>query len=710
MSVLAVLLFFVYTWGFGFALTRLVRESESFLERNLMRVGFGLSALILLGIILNALHIPIDYRIFLVASLAVPLCYLIFKKGFRNFPKPSLKLTVSSLTILAVLFIFFISLFMYESGAFRYPYLEDDDPWGHASAAKYVSIEKTTYDSPYLNFQYMDPYPPGYDMMFGILKQSSGSIYWVIKFFNALIISLSLLFFYFFANEFIGSRSKALFATFVLASVPAYLSHFIWAPALAMALFFQAMYAFEMVKRDRRWWVVAAVCLAAILLAHPTHALKLFAMILIYLGIKAFSDFVADKKFWFRHNFSQLAAVAGGVALSLFWWAFKLKTFAGISKAGFRSGQAAAEQAISQSSNIFVKVWTIITKALNAEGGTATRAYSLLDFVVVHSSNMINNPIGFGIVASLLAFAGLAAVIFRFASAVPRRKLTVPIVLLACFAITILPLGFGALQIVLAAILSAFILSLFAVAKGEKSQIGQPIVHSTSGGIALWLPTVLGWLLFAFLGVNSKTFDLPVGLFAFRFWMILAVPFAIIAAEGFFALLSMVSMFKLDKSAATAAKAIIILIVIAGVFFTSSKQKYDVNTAQWPPGAFWSVLTDQQGNLVAHEMQVYFWLRTLPDNTRVFTFDNPDQVIGFDKFACGWCKADYDMKQRFRNLTAKELYDFMKSNSYSYVILGGLDTKFYDYNSTDKLIKDVASSGLFSVANQNQLAIIFKTI
>lgn len=710
MSLLAVILFFVYVWGFGFALTRLVKESESFLERNLMRVGFGLSALILLGIILNALHIPIDYRIFLVASLAVPLYDLAFKKGFRNFPKPSLKLTASSLTILAVLLVFFISLFMYESGAFSYPYLEDDDPWGHASAATYVSTEKTAYDSPYLNFQYMDPYPPGYDMMFGILKQSSGSIYWVIKFFNALIISLSLLFFYFFAKEFIGSRGKALFATFVLASVPAYLSHFIWAPALAMALFFQAMYAFEMVKRDRRWWIVAAVCLAAILLAHPTHALKLFAMILVYLGIKVFSDFVADRtasaaadaqrqprvvsESWLRQNFSLFAAVAGGVALSLFWWVFKLRTFAGMSKAGFRSGQAAAEQAISHSSNIFVKVWTIITHALNAEGGTATRAYSFLDFVVVHSSNMINNPVGFGVVASLLVFAGLVAVVLRFAGMLPRRKLFVPVVLVLCFAVTVFPLGFGALQIVLAAILSAFILSLFAVAKGEKS---------------LWLPTVLGWLLFAFLGVNSVTFSLPVGLFAFRFWMILAVPFAIIAAEGLFALLSLVSMFKLDKSAATAAKAVIILVVVAGVFFTSSKQKYDVNTAQWPPGAFWSVLTDQQGNLVAHEMQVYFWLRTLPDGTRVFTFDNPDQIIGFDKFACGWCKADYEMKQRFRNLTAKELYGFMKGNSYSYVILGALDTKFYDSNSTNRLIMDVASSGLFSVANQNQLAIIFRT-
>lgn len=695
MSLLAVILFFVYTWGLGFALTRLVKESGSFLERNIMRVGFGLSGLILLGIILNALRIPIDYRIFIIASVAAPLYCLVFRKGYRQLPKLSLKLTASSLSILAVLLIFFISLFMYESGAFSYPYLEDDDPWGHASAATYVSVEKTAYDSPYLNFQYMDPYPPGYDLMFGILKQSSGSIYWVLKFFNALIISLSLLFFYFFAKEFTASRGKALFAAFVLASVPAYLSHFIWAPALAMALFFQAMYAFEMIKRDKRWLAVAAVCLAAILLSHPTHAVKLSAMVLIYLGIKAFADFVSDRKAWLRQNVGYVAAAAGGAALSLFWWGLKLSHFAGEVKGGLRGGTAAAEEAIRSSPNIMAKLVTIVTKVLNAEGGTATRVYSFSDFVVAHSQNMINNPIGFGVVASLLVFAGLVAVILRFASAVPKRKVVVPVVLVLCLVVTMLLLGISALQIVLAVILSAFLLSLFAVAKGEKS---------------LWLPIALGWLLFAFLGVNSRTFDLPVGLFAFRFWMILAVPFAIIAAEGFFALLSTIGMFKLGKPAATAARIMLILVVVAGVFFTSSKQKFDVNTAQWPPGAFWSVLTDQQGNLVAHEMQVYLWLRTLPDNTRVFTFDNPDQVIAFGKFACGWCRADYEMKQRFRNLTAQELYDFMKSNSYGYVVLGSLDTKFYDYNSTDRLIKDVASSGLFSVANQNQLAIIFKAV
>lgn len=713
MSLLTAVLFFVYTWGLGFAITRLVKESESFIERNIMRVGFGLSAFVVLGIILNALHIPIDYRIFLLASVAAPLYYLVFKKGHRQLPKLSLKLTVSNLYFLAVLVVFLFSLFMYESGAFRYPYLEDDDPWGHASAAKYVSVEKTVHDSPYLNFQYMDPYPPGYDMALGILSQTASSVYWVLKFFNALLISLSVLFFYFFAKEFMASRGKALFATFVLASVPAYLSHFIWAPALAMAVFFQAMYSLEMIKHDKRWLVVAAVCFASVLLAHPTHAVKLSSLIAIYVGIKLFSSFVSDRTAsaaadaqrqprvvsgsWLRQNVGYVAAAAGGVALSLFWWAFKLAGFASLAKGGLRGGTEAAAEAIKSSGNIVTKFLTLITKVLNAEGGTATRVYQFTDFVIVHSANMINNPVGFGLVASLLVLAGVVAAVLKFAAAVPKRKIVVGAVFLVCFVLTFMFLRISALQLVLTALLAAFVLAMIAVAlQKEKS---------------LWLPVTLGWLLFAFLGVNSLTFNLPIGLFAFRFWMILAVPVAILAAEGFFALLSTISMFRLDKSTATVAKAILIIIIVAGIFFTSTKQKYDVNTACWPAGAFWSgslVLEPSSGCPVPSEVVAYSWLATLPQGSKVFTFSNPDQVIAYGHYSCGWCRADREIKSGFSNVTASGLHGFMKANSYEYVVVGGIEARGFGLNQTVRLINEVSASQLFTVAHQAEAAIFFR--
>jgi hypothetical protein len=655
-SLLTIVLFFVYTWGLGFSLTRLVKESENFLERNIMRVGIGLTALIVLGVILGTLRIPIDFRIFLVASLAVPLYHLIKHKAYQKFKLPSLKLKFSHINILIVLVIFLASLFMYTSGAFKYPYLEDDDPWGHAAGAKYVSVEKTIFDPPTgYHFQYMDPYPPAYDMMFGILHQTSSSVYWTVKFFNALIISLSLLFFYFFAKEFTGSRNKALFSTFVLASIPAYLSHFIWAPALAMVVFFPAMYAFEMIKRNRMWKYLAGVGFAAVLLAHPTHAVKLGIMIIIYLVVLKAAYFLSDKKTFFKNYIHFGIAFVVGIFLSLFWWLFKFGAFAEVSKGGLRSGTDVALEQISQSSNIISKGWRIITEVFNAEGGTATRAYTLRDFFITQSANLINNPIGIGLVVSALAVLGTLAVIIKLS--IQFKKLTF---------------------------------------KQKTYSI-----------------TLLLWLIFAYLGVNSVTYNLPVGLFAFRFWMVLAVPVALIAAEGLFAIFDSLKTLKLDKTTTLAIKLVIVIIIVGGIGFTSTTQKYDVNTACWNSGAFWTgayVLEPESGCPALSETVAYKWLWTLPDNTKVFTFFNPDQVIGFDKYSCGWCQPEQDMKARFYNVTAEELNSFMIDNDYDYFIIGGLEVRRYGFNETVALMNDVGSSGLFNVAYQADTTVVFQRI
>ena len=84
MSFLTIVLFLVYTFGLGLAATSFVKNSDNFLERNLMRMGFGLALLPFLGLILNFLRIPIDWRIILVLSIAYPLYYIIKNKA-RHF-------------------------------------------------------------------------------------------------------------------------------------------------------------------------------------------------------------------------------------------------------------------------------------------------------------------------------------------------------------------------------------------------------------------------------------------------------------------------------------------------------------------------------------------------------------------------------------------------------------------------------------------------
>src|SRR3989344_2344898 len=193
MSFTTILLFFTYTFSLGYTITSFVKNSDNFLERNLMRIGFGLALLPLLGLILNLLRMPIDWRILLAISVAHPLYHII-----RNKPKLNLsfKITKTDISILLMLVIFAANFYIYASGAFNYPYLEDDDSWGHAMGIKYVSAEKTVLEKTSVDFHYIDPYPPTYDLLMGVLLQTGSSVYWTLKFFNALIISLSIIFFY----------------------------------------------------------------------------------------------------------------------------------------------------------------------------------------------------------------------------------------------------------------------------------------------------------------------------------------------------------------------------------------------------------------------------------------------------------------------------------------------------------------------------------
>ena len=117
-----------------------------------MRVGIGLGSFIFLGFIFNLLRIPLDWRIFLFLSVIILLFYL-----FKNYKsiinvKPAVKISRSSIMILIMLVLFFITFNMYHKGAFNYPYLEDDDSWSHAMGVEYVSIEKTVFEKTSVGF------------------------------------------------------------------------------------------------------------------------------------------------------------------------------------------------------------------------------------------------------------------------------------------------------------------------------------------------------------------------------------------------------------------------------------------------------------------------------------------------------------------------------------------------------------------------------
>jgi len=158
MSFITILLFFIYTWGLGFAITSFVKNSENFFERNLMRMGIGLGVIPILGVFLNFLHIPLHWIVFLLLSIAIPIYSLLKKKDKLTeitFPKPNLlKIKKSNLYIAVVFILFFILLYVMVKGSFAYPWLEDSDPWHHAVSAKYIAIKHTAYGQTRQAIQY----------------------------------------------------------------------------------------------------------------------------------------------------------------------------------------------------------------------------------------------------------------------------------------------------------------------------------------------------------------------------------------------------------------------------------------------------------------------------------------------------------------------------------------------------------------------------
>ena len=644
-SIVTIFLFFIYTLGLGWTATYLLRKKgitleNSILERAFVNIGIGLGIFSILSIFLNFLHLPLDWRVFLVLSLVLPIYVCIKEKKYLKnsylhilSSPPSFKVTKSTLAILLVLAISLLSLYMYTKGAFSYPYLEDEDPWGHAVGAKYVALEKTAYDPPLQNTEreidsvlsYIDPYPPAYDIMMGVLHQTSANLTWTLKFFNALIISLGFIFFYLFAKQFIGNNSKALFATFILAVVPSYLSHFIWAHSLVITLFFPTMYVFEKMRTEKQWWPLAVLLVASIWVSQNIdQPLKLSTMIVLYIVVIS----VTQRHFFVRHA----TALIGGFLVSLVWWGTMLKKYGLQGFASFYNvgtSYAAgtdAHVAVARKFNL-----ASIIKSLVSPGGSGSRAYTFNDFFVAQKNNMINNPIGIGVVLSLLVLLGVIFLLWKYRSSLVQQENT-------------------------------------------------------------WRCVALFWLIFAFWGVNGQTFPVSVARGPFRVWMLLAIPVALLAAEGFSFLKSFFSKSQLLKG-------FVIVGVILGLLVTSGYQKSTANTAIWPTS----------GSFVAPQEAFQYgqWFASLPDNTPVFLYSPRDKLtLGFGAFSCLWCQEVIDVRTGILQKEIPDLHSFLKKNEYQYLVINGrMDAKYLAKTENETTLlqqryDELLSSGLFTPAHQ----------
>ncbi len=612
MSIITILLFFVYMWGLGFTVSSFVKLPEDIFEKITLLLGLGLATFPILSIILNLFHIPLDWKIFLFLSLIFPVYKLFKNKNHLTFPKLQFKLKKSHIYYLIAFALFIFVFSVYLKGSFAYGYLEDTDPWGHSLGIKYISMEKTAYDPQEYSgmldqvLTYMDPYPPAYDILMAMLLQTSQDMTWTLKFFNALIISLGYLFFYIFAKEFMGDSKKAIFATFVLAAIPSYLSHFIWAHSLVITIFFPTMYAYLKIDENKKWAFIAAIGTASIWVSQNlSQPIKLSCLILLFIIVSS----IIHKKVLKYH----LAALVSGGILALSWWGMMIKKY-GVS--GFlhyyRYGHHVnISETVGTSSFDFNGIINIV-KAVFNPGGTASRAYTFSDFFYAKANNMINNPIGVGFFLSILTIIGLFYILIKY-----RKRLVLK----------------------------------------ENS----------------WRAVAIFWLIFTFWGVNGMTFPVSIAKSAFRTWMLMAIPIALIATEGLYFLKSL-SRNKIYKFA-------IILLFVVGIYFTSATAKIAVNTSYWPTDSFASL----------QEAQAYAdYFDSLPENSKVFLYSPQDRlVVGFGMYSCGWCKNILDFREKILEKNSEELYHFLKRNEYEYFVVNPqMDFKYFrnKYNDTENLL------------------------
>lgn len=681
MAILSILVFFAITFCLGYSITRLAKESENFLERNLMRIGFGLGVFIVLGLLLNILRVPLDWRIFLGIGIILTIFFLLKYKFFNALKNPKPRLTNTDMAVLAMLLIFFAAFYVYGKGAFSYPWLEDDDPWAHALGVKYISVEKTAFTKQ--RVKYVDPYPPSYDMVMGVMHQTNDSVYWTLKFFNALIISLSIIFFFFFAKEMTG-KNKALFSTFALASVPAYLSHFIWAISLSVPLYFVSFYAVERIKYDKKWVFIAAAMIGATLTSSPSHSTYFGLLFVIYYVAKI----ILEKSFLAYHA---SAGFLGMLISFLLWW------LPSIIKHGF-SGTL---RGIGLGGSLQIA----------SVSGTGDRVYNMQDFFIAQKINAINNPIGIGLVLSLLLIVALLSLIYKYYDEIKKNKLQVLAIFFIIatallfflsktyvknitnrasnYAATLKPGSvpffeflFDQQFLVVNLLIMAFVLVSLAVISYKNRDFRDK-----------YLVIALAWLIFTFYAVNAGPFHYKLS--PFRAWSVFAIPLAILASEGLWFLMNLLKGLRIPKF-------IVISLIVIGITFTSAYQKYTVNTVQWPPGAFWAS---------GEELQGYIWLKdNIGPNTKVFEFANDGILIGMDKYICFWCDDIKELKNTGINQSASEINSFLKARNYKYLIIDGQFAKKYGINKTNSKVNEMLSSGLFRSAYSTNSFLLLENV
>ncbi len=363
----------VVSFSFGFALTR---------EKGLTTFGFGLALFALLSVLFNLVGIPLNWLVYLAIALIL-LGYFIYRKELElTVTKPDMSLTI--VLIMAVM-----NVAIFWSGATSYPWLEDDDPWVHAVGTKWVS-ETESY-SRYFNPEtfyrlYIEPYPPVYDVLMGVLHQMTESVSDTLKFYNVLLIGLALIFAFYAIEELTKNRKLALLAAFFLFALPSFMGHFIWAQTLAMLFLFITFYGYEKALKDKRYIIPAGISTGAIAITQPSVAVTFVFLAALYVLAK----------YYVKGKEVVLPLILCGAIGILIAASYYIPTYLKFGPEYTAHGMGFMLEHFDPTSG-----------ADTSEG----LVYGIADYLIVQPQGKIDQHVGIGIAIALLVLAGLFSIL-----------------------------------------------------------------------------------------------------------------------------------------------------------------------------------------------------------------------------------------------------------------------------------------------------------
>jgi len=679
-SITPLLYFVIVTVGLGWTIFDLCwkkKPEDDLFYSIIAYVALGLSAWVFLIPLFNVLHIPLHFSIFLGLAIIYPIIQTLRKKIVWKLPDIDFERINFTKILLFAIFALFLAVYL--KGAFGYPYLEDDDPWGYAAGTYYISQEFTYTIPPELQplrgdfGHYLEPYPPTMAGILAMEYQISSDMNWTLKFFNTLILSLHILFMFLLAKRILGSAGEALAASFVIAILPSSMSHFIWAHSLAMTLLYASLYLVFLTidnKGSPLTFIVPILGIAAMMISQPFVSVIfgfMFITIIVYQGtIDLKSNGWKLNKL--KNSWTIKLFIIGflGVLFSMVFWG---EQFAHYGFKGVIEGHGGGFATVSSASD---------------NAAYVNPDYSLKQLVIAPLGSHIDQQEGFGLFVLMLV-TGTLIILLKEIQTIWSKRSILPMIWFICFFLTLIKI------IPLNILLHRF-----------WSYTSLPLAMLAAKGIYMIRDLSKRKMSYALL-VNAAILAVFIFVLQFKEWANIDVPstFTITAKTIIVVLVSIEIFFGIAfvKGLKSWYTYCTIILLLTGLLLTSAYPKYIVQTSTWPFGVFW---TSPQVEISGYTNM----MSTLPKKTKVFSSCIGDAtVLGFSMESTPYDKEIHELRNNITTKSPEEIYPVLSEKEYKYLIIETSCAKIFGVNETINFVQNLLDNPRFtiepSMSNQN---------